>query len=73
MPCLPMQCEDTVAEQTSIPIILLPFGMRENSSLLPKAYSGLTDKEIREVDRYVKQNTLARFGPVREVTPKLVF
>ena len=38
-----------------------------------KAYSGLTDKEIREVDRYVKQNTLARFGPVREVTPKLVF
>ena len=34
-----------------------------------KAYSGLTDKEIREVDRYIKQNTLARFGPVREVTP----
>jgi DNA ligase-1 len=25
------------------------------------------------VDRFVKQNTLARFGPVREVTPQLVF
>lgn len=38
-----------------------------------KAYSGLTDKEFRMVDDYIKKNTLERFGPVRSVTPKLVF
>jgi DNA ligase-1 len=38
-----------------------------------KAYSGLTDDEIRTVDRYVREHTLGRFGPVRSVTPELVF
>ncbi|MGB1020349.1 MAG: ATP-dependent DNA ligase [Flavobacteriaceae bacterium] len=38
-----------------------------------KAYSGLTDAEIKEVDRFVKKNTLDRFGPVRQVKPELVF
>ena len=38
-----------------------------------KAYSGLTDEEIRRVDRFVKQNTRERFGPVRTVKPELVF
>ncbi|MEJ6982032.1 ATP-dependent DNA ligase [Pedobacter sp. P351] len=38
-----------------------------------KAYSGLTDKEIKQVDAFVKRNTLEKFGPVRTVTPKLVF
>ncbi len=38
-----------------------------------KAYSGLTDLEIREVDRFVKKNTQERFGPVRTVKPELVF
>ena len=38
-----------------------------------KAYSGLTDKEIRRVDKYVRDNTKETFGPVRSVTPKLVF
>jgi DNA ligase-1 len=38
-----------------------------------KAYSGLTDEEFREVDRWIKQNTLERFGPVRSVKPLLVF
>ncbi|EOZ98621.1 ATP-dependent DNA ligase LigC [Indibacter alkaliphilus LW1] len=44
-------------------------------SLVPfaKAYSGLTDSEIREVDKYVKQNTMERFGPVRTVKAGLVF
>lgn len=37
-----------------------------------KAYSGLTDAEIREVDRFVRANTTDRFGPVRSVTPELV-
>ncbi len=38
-----------------------------------KAYSGLTDKEISEVTRFVQKNTLERFGPVRTVNPELVF
>ncbi|WP_299221016.1 ATP-dependent DNA ligase [uncultured Aquimarina sp.] len=38
-----------------------------------KAYSGLTDAEFREVDKFIKANTLERFGPVRSVTPELVF
>ena len=47
----------------------------EGENLVPfaKAYSGLTDAEIREVDKYVKQNTKERFGPVRTVKPGLVF
>lgn len=38
-----------------------------------KAYSGLSDKEMVEVDQFVKKNTLEKFGPVRTVTPQLVF
>jgi DNA ligase-1 len=38
-----------------------------------KAYSGLTDAEIRRVDNFVRHNTKETFGPVRSVTPKLVF
>ncbi len=38
-----------------------------------KAYSGLTDAEFREVDSWIKKNTLERFGPVRSVTPHHVF
>ena len=38
-----------------------------------KAYSGLTDQEIQEVDRFVRKNTLDRFGPVRVVEPNQVF
>ena len=37
-----------------------------------KAYSGLTDAEMREVDRFVRNNTEDRFGPVRSVRPELV-
>lgn len=51
------------------------FGAWDNGNLVPfaKAYSGLTDQEIREVDRYIRQHTLEKFGPVRSVTPELVF
>lgn len=47
----------------------------DDGHLVPftKAYSGLTDEEFREVDRWIKQNTLERFGPVRSVKPLLVF
>jgi DNA ligase 1 len=38
-----------------------------------KAYSGLTDKELAEVDAFVKRNSLEKFGPVRTVKPELVF
>jgi DNA ligase-1 len=33
-----------------------------------KAYFGFTDEELLEIDRYVRRNTINRFGPVREVT-----
>lgn len=47
----------------------------ESGELVPfaKAYSGLTDAEIRRVDNFVRRNTKETFGPVRSVTPKLVF
>ena len=38
-----------------------------------KAYSGLTDEEIRQVDAFVRRNTIEKFGPVRHVKPELVF
>ena len=38
-----------------------------------KAYSGLTDAEMREVDAIIRRTTLESFGPVRSVTPTLVF
>ncbi len=38
-----------------------------------KAYSGLTDKEFREVDQWIKKHTTDRFGPVRQVEPFHVF
>ena len=33
-----------------------------------KAYFGFTDEELLEIDRFVRRNTIERFGPVREVT-----
>ena len=38
-----------------------------------KAYSGFTDEELKKLDRHVRQNTLDRFGPVRETDKSLVF
>jgi DNA ligase 1 len=51
------------------------FGLWDADQLVPfaKAYSGLTDAEIREVDAFVRRNTLEKFGPVRTVKPELVF
>jgi len=51
------------------------FAVWDGDTLVPfaKAYSGLTDVEIKAVDRYVRQNTLEKFGPVRTVIPGLVF
>lgn len=51
------------------------FAVWSGDELVPftKAYSGLTDKELVEVDSWVKKNTKEKFGPVRSVTPELVF
>jgi DNA ligase-1 len=38
-----------------------------------KAYSGLTDAEMREVDAAIRKTTIEKFGPVRSVTPTMVF
>lgn len=51
------------------------FAVWSDGKLVPfaKAYSGLTDKEIRKVDAFVRKNTNEKFGPVRSVRPELVF
>jgi DNA ligase-1 len=51
------------------------FGVWNNGELVPfaKAYSGLTNEEIAQVDAWVRRNTLEKFGPVRRVKPELVF
>jgi DNA ligase 1 len=38
-----------------------------------KAYSGLTDAEFKKVDEVIRKTTIEKFGPVRSVTPTLVF
>jgi DNA ligase-1 len=38
-----------------------------------KAYSGLTNEEIHQVDAFVRRHSTDRYGPVRNVEPKLVF
>ena len=37
-----------------------------------KAYSGFTDAELAQLDRFIRGNTVERFGPVRAVVPRLV-
>jgi DNA ligase-1 len=51
------------------------FGVWDGATLVPvaKAYSGLTDDEIDEVDRWVRRHTTERFGPVSAVEPVQVF
>jgi DNA ligase-1 len=41
----------------------------DGDELVPvgKAYFGFTDEELKQIDRFVRNNTLERFGPVREV------
>ena len=51
------------------------FGVWDQDQLVPvaKAYSGLDDKEILALDRWIRANTLERFGPVRSVRAHHVF
>jgi ATP-dependent DNA ligase len=50
------------------------FGAWRDGALVPvgKAYSGFTDEELKRLDRWVRDNTVERYGPVREVAQKLV-
>jgi len=51
------------------------FAVKNEDKLvtIAKAYSGLTDKEIMEVSKFVNKNAIEKFGPVRTVKPELVF
>lgn len=51
------------------------FGVWDGDALVPvaKAYSGLDDKEILALDRWIRAHTRERFGPVRSVSPQQVF
>jgi DNA ligase-1 len=51
------------------------FAVKDADKLVTvaKAYSGLTDKEITEISRWVTKNEIEKFGPVRTVKPELVF
>jgi DNA ligase-1 len=53
----------------------LTFGVWDGDELVPvaKAYSGLTDGEIDELDRWIRRHTTQRFGPVSAVEPVHVF
>lgn len=50
-------------------------GSGASAELVPigKAYFGFTDEELLELDRFIRTNTTERFGPVRAVSPGLVF
>ena len=50
------------------------FGAWRDGALVPvgKAYSGFTDVELKRLDRWVRDHTVERYGPVREVSPQLV-
>lgn len=45
------------------------FGVWRGTEIVPvgKAYFGFTDAELKEIDKFVRNNTINRFGPVREV------
>ena len=51
------------------------FAVWKGEELVPiaKAYSGLSDLEIDELDRWIRAHTREKFGPVRSVNPELVF
>ena len=52
------------------------FGLwNEENKLLPigKAYFGFTDEELKQLDKWIRNHKVARFGPVQEVDKELVF
>ncbi|MEO1318052.1 MAG: ATP-dependent DNA ligase, partial [Pseudomonadota bacterium] len=53
----------TIAKPGDNALSLVPVG---------KAYSGYTDEELKKLDRWIRNNTIERYGPVRSVEPALV-
>lgn len=51
------------------------FGVWKGNEIVPigKAYFGFTDEELKQLDKWVRNNTVQAFGPVREVKKELVF
>jgi DNA ligase-1 len=51
------------------------FAVWDRGTLVPlaKAYSGLDEATLERLDRWIRRHTKERFGPVRSVTPTLVF
>jgi DNA ligase-1 len=51
------------------------FALWQGQELFPfaKAYSGLDNQEINELDKWIRKHTLEKFGPVRSVEPSQVF
>ncbi|HEY7608544.1 MAG TPA: cisplatin damage response ATP-dependent DNA ligase [Alphaproteobacteria bacterium] len=51
------------------------FGVWRGEELVPvgKAYFGFTDEELKQLDKWVREHTVQRYGPVREVEKRLVF
>ena len=51
------------------------FGVWNGEDLVPvaKAASGFTDEDVYEIELFAKEHTIDRFGPVRSLTPELVF
>ena len=50
------------------------FGVWKENELVPigKAYSGYTDKELLVLDKFIRNNTTNKFGPVREVKKEII-
>jgi DNA ligase-1 len=51
------------------------FGVWKEEELVPvaKAYSGLSNSEISQLDKWIRAHTMEKFGPVRAVEPTQVF
>lgn len=51
------------------------FGVWKGNEIVPigKAYFGFTDEELKQLDRWIRANTVSAYGPVREVKKELVF
>ncbi len=51
------------------------FGVWKGNEIVPigKAYFGFTDEELKQLDKWIRANTVGSFGPVREVKKELVF
>ena len=58
-----------------LPIIHLRSKQRNTKTLylIAKAYSGLSQTEIEELDKWIRKNTIEKFGPVCSVRPYQVF